>query len=64
MNAADAWQIESDVKAILNKLGITELDKKIEELSGGQQRRVALAQTLISDADLLILDEPTNHFGL
>ncbi len=61
MNAADAWQMESDVKSILNKLGITELDKKVEELSGGQQRRVALAQTLISDADLLILDEPTNH---
>ncbi|AKP66530.1 ABC-F family ATP-binding cassette domain-containing protein [Companilactobacillus ginsenosidimutans] len=61
MNAADAWQMESDVKSILNKLGITELDKKVADLSGGQQRRVALAQTLISDADLLILDEPTNH---
>ena len=61
MNAAEAWQMESDVKSILNKLGITELDKKINELSGGQQRRVALAQTLISEADLLILDEPTNH---
>ena len=61
MNAAEAWQMESDVKSILNKLGITELDKKIKELSGGQQRRVALAQTLISEADLLILDEPTNH---
>ncbi len=61
MNAAEAWQMESDVKSILNKLGITELDKKVEDLSGGQQRRVALAQTLISDSDLLILDEPTNH---
>ncbi|GEO63067.1 ABC-F family ATP-binding cassette domain-containing protein [Companilactobacillus nantensis] len=61
MNAAEAWQMESDVKSILNKLGITELDKKIGELSGGQQRRVALAETLISEADLLILDEPTNH---
>ncbi|WP_334352796.1 ABC-F family ATP-binding cassette domain-containing protein [Companilactobacillus sp. HBUAS56257] len=61
MNAQEAWQMESDVKSMLNKLGITELDKKISELSGGQQRRVALAQTLISDADLLILDEPTNH---
>ncbi|MFC6176187.1 ABC-F family ATP-binding cassette domain-containing protein [Companilactobacillus huachuanensis] len=61
MNAAEAWQMESDVKSILNKLGITELEKKISELSGGQQRRVALAQTLISEADLLILDEPTNH---
>ena len=61
MNAQEAWQMESDVKSMLNKLGITELDKKISELSGGQQRRVALAQTLISEADLLILDEPTNH---
>ena len=61
MNAQEAWQMESDVKSMLNKLGITELDKKISELSGGQQRRVALAQTLISKADLLILDEPTNH---
>lgn len=61
MNAAEAWQMESDVKSILNKLGITELEKKIGELSGGQQRRVALAETLISEADLLILDEPTNH---
>ncbi len=61
MNAAEAWQMESDVKSILNKLGITELDKKIGELSGGQQRRVALAECLISEADLLILDEPTNH---
>ncbi|KRK65504.1 ABC transporter, ATP-binding protein [Companilactobacillus tucceti DSM 20183] len=61
MNAAEAWQMESDVKSILNKLGITELDKLVKELSGGQQRRVALAQALIADSDLLILDEPTNH---
>lgn len=52
---------EYEVKAILNKLGITNHDQMIKELSGGQQKRVALAITLLKPCDLLILDEPTNH---
>ena len=52
---------EYEVKAILNKFGITNYDQLIKELSGGQQKRVALAITLLKPCDLLILDEPTNH---
>lgn len=55
------WDLESEAKIILNKLGIYEYDKKMNELSGGQVKRVFLAQTLITPSDILILDEPTNH---
>ncbi|EOI55368.1 ABC-F family ATP-binding cassette domain-containing protein [Enterococcus gilvus] len=61
MNKQDTWTADSEAKAILNKLGIHELEKKIGELSGGQIKRVALAQVLIDAPDLLLLDEPTNH---
>lgn len=61
MNKQDAWTADSEAKAILNKLGIDTLDKKVGELSGGQIKRVALAQVLIDAPDLLLLDEPTNH---
>lgn len=64
MNTKDAWQAEVQFKTILNKLGITELDKKIGELSGGQRKRVGLAQVLIQSPDLLLLDEPTNHLDV
>lgn len=55
------WDLESQAKTILNKLGITEHDVPVELLSGGQRKRVALASVLMSTAELLILDEPTNH---
>lgn len=61
LDAADGWQLENDARTILSKLGIDDLSAKIGVLSGGQRRRVAMAQMLIAPADLLILDEPTNH---
>ena len=61
MDALDAWQIENEAKAILTKLGISNFDDKVGTLSGGQRKRVAMAASLISPSDLLILDEPTNH---
>ncbi|UQS82779.1 ABC-F family ATP-binding cassette domain-containing protein [Bombilactobacillus folatiphilus] len=61
MDAIDGWEFQSTVETILTKLGIKNFTQQIKELSGGQQRRVALAQVLVSDSDLLILDEPTNH---
>ncbi|MBM7692557.1 ATP-binding cassette subfamily F protein uup [Peribacillus deserti] len=61
MDAMDAWDVSANSKAILSKLGLTDFNKKLGELSGGQKKRAALARTLIENPDLLILDEPTNH---
>ncbi|WML33803.1 ABC-F family ATP-binding cassette domain-containing protein [Clostridium sp. OS1-26] len=61
MDAFSAWQLESDAKTILTKLGIYDFSAKISTLSGGQKKRIALASALITPSDLLILDEPTNH---
>lgn len=61
MDAMNGWQLESEAKIILTKLGITDFTAKVGTLSGGQRKRIALASALIHPADLLILDEPTNH---
>ncbi|NNF35006.1 MAG: ABC-F family ATP-binding cassette domain-containing protein [Saprospiraceae bacterium] len=59
-----AWDIESRVKEVLGKLKIHNLDQKVNTLSGGQVKRLALAQIMIDEPDFLILDEPTNHLDL
>lgn len=64
MNSLDAWSIESEVKTVLSKLGLSDLSQKVGDLSGGLRRRVQLAQVLLNDADLLLLDEPTNHLDI
>ncbi|NQP31272.1 ABC-F family ATP-binding cassette domain-containing protein [Streptococcus suis] len=64
MDALNAWEIESQVKTVLSRLGLTELHKTVSELSGGLRRRVQLAQVLLGHADLLLLDEPTNHLDI
>lgn len=64
MDSLDAWTIESEVKTVLSKLGLSDLSQKVAALSGGLRRRVQLAQVLLGDADMLLLDEPTNHLDI
>ena len=55
------WTIEADAKAMLNQLGFYDYDEKVEHMSGGQKKRIALVNALLTSADILVLDEPTNH---
>ncbi|MFK4878584.1 ABC-F family ATP-binding cassette domain-containing protein [Lactococcus petauri] len=64
MDALNAWQVEADVKTVLTKLKLPDFSSKIGSLSGGQKRRVQLAQALVNPSDLLLLDEPTNHLDV
>ncbi len=64
MEQGDLWNYESQVRSILTVLGITDMDRKMGELSGGMLKKVALAQVLVEDTKLLLLDEPTNHLDM
>ncbi|MEJ1240080.1 ABC-F family ATP-binding cassette domain-containing protein [Chryseolinea sp. T2] len=64
MEELNAWDYENKVHEVIEKLGVPGLEKKFGELSGGQRKRIFLAQLLLQDADLIILDEPTNHLDL
>lgn len=61
MEELGAWQLESEAKIVLHRLGIEELNKPVSLMSGGQRKRVAMAAALVMPSDILILDEPTNH---
>lgn len=64
MDRLEAWVYEARVRSILTELGLTDLDLKMGDLSGGMVKKIALAVTLLEEADLLILDEPTNHLDI
>lgn len=64
MERLNAWNLEQEVKRVLTKLDIMDYDRPVSQLSGGQLKRVALANVLLSQPDLFILDEPTNHLDL
>ncbi|MFK8006510.1 MAG: ABC-F family ATP-binding cassette domain-containing protein [Saprospiraceae bacterium] len=64
MDDLEAWDFKARIEEILGKLKITDLDQRVAHLSGGQKKRLALAQILIDEPEFLILDEPTNHLDL
>ena len=64
MDSGDLWNYEAQISSILNTLGITDMNRRMGELSGGMCKKVALAQVLVEDTKLLLLDEPTNHLDI
>ena len=64
MEQHQAWDLEDRIRTVLSKLRLTELDKKVSKLSGGQKKRLMLARVLVDPPDLMILDEPTNHLDM
>jgi ATP-binding cassette subfamily F protein uup len=64
IDALGAWSAEAEVHAILTRLEVGNLDRRVDTLSGGQRKRIALAKAFVSNPDVLILDEPTNHLDL
>lgn len=64
MDTLNAWDYEHQIKALLGQLGIHNLEQRMGDLSGGQKKRIAIAQALVVNPDFLILDEPTNHLDL
>ena len=64
MEELNAWDYETKANEVIGKLGVPDMDKKFGELSGGQKKRIFLAQLLFTEPDLIIMDEPTNHLDL
>ena len=64
VNELNQWTIEADARTMLNKLGFYDYDEKVEHMSGGQKKRIALVNALLTPADILVLDEPTNHLDM
>jgi len=64
MDHTNAWDYEAKIKEVLGRMGLTNLNQPVQELSGGQKRRIALAKILVDQPDFVILDEPTNHLDL
>ena len=64
VNELNQWTIEADARSMLNKLGFYDYDEKVEHMSGGQKKRIALVNALLTPADILVLDEPTNHLDI
>lgn len=64
MNDLEAWNVETQIKVVCSNLGLHDLTQKVSTLSGGQKKRLALAQVILNEPDLLIMDEPTNHLDV